>query len=198
MSVVFWVSYVILWILVVTLTAALYSLYYHFGQMYLNSREGRQEQGPAIGEPLPGIKAIDYGGRQLQLPDRETGAVLLFVSESCKLCQELRAEFATGTRLDQSIYVFADGARSFQQAWMSALNASHDSTVVPDTRGGIATALGIDSTPFCVVVDDVGISRSKGNVNKVGDIVVAIGATRRLGLEDVTIVGQHQSERDRA
>ena len=46
-------SYIALWILVAVLSVAVFALYHHFGQMYLNSREGRETQGPDLGATPP-------------------------------------------------------------------------------------------------------------------------------------------------
>jgi hypothetical protein len=63
------VSYAALWIVVIVMAIA---LYHHFGEMYLNSREGRQNQGPDVDSELKPLGARDVAGASLRLPTTGT------------------------------------------------------------------------------------------------------------------------------
>lgn len=63
----FWVTYGALWVLVVTLAAAIFFLYRYHGRMLLASQEGRAAQGPPLGESLPDLPLRDLTKATIRL-----------------------------------------------------------------------------------------------------------------------------------
>jgi hypothetical protein len=161
----FWVSYVLLWVLVVVLAVSVLALYHHFGQMYLNSREGRGEQGPAIGHSFPPDEATDLDGEAVMLPAAGRPMLVLYASTTCPICGELREDVVRlgGQRSDVSVVVFCEGTKPAVAAWAQALTGT--ARVVVDARGRYATRHNIAGTPFCVAIGGDGRVRARAIVN---------------------------------
>lgn len=159
MSTLFLVSYVLLWALVFVLCVAVFALYHHFGQMYLNQE--RHRQGPATDLPLPETMLVDSTGTRVTVPSGER-TLIAFLETDCRLCDELRPALST----------FADSTRV-----IAVVGGDHDSIVdftkglsanvirVADPRGTVTKQFSIGAFPFALLVDNAGIVRSKGIVN---------------------------------
>lgn len=171
MSALFWVSFGLLWSLLVLIGIAVAILYYHFGQMYLNSREGRSAQGPELGQQAkPAISTIALSGDKISVQDG-TARVLIFVAESCQLCAELRNDLnqqETLRRAPNGI-VFVDDSTEYARTWV-CIGTSASWKVVVDPHGKTAVQYGIDATPFCVGVDSAGVVQTKGTANTAEDV----------------------------
>jgi thiol-disulfide isomerase/thioredoxin len=165
MTVAFWVSYAILWIMVAVLTVGVFALYHHFGQMYLGSPAGRQEQGPKAGSFFKPVESEDIGGATVIVPLRNKPMLVAFTSTSCPLCAQLRGslqEFAQANR-DVAVVVYCDGSTRAVEAWAGDL--PKDVFVIADRRGRVAVRNDVDATPFGIAVGNDGIVRAKGIVN---------------------------------
>ena len=158
------ISHILLWGVVVVLAIAVFALYQHFGEMYLNSPAGREGQGPALDEPLPRAHARDLEGEPVELP-AATETLLTFMEVDCKLCRELRGalvEFAERRASTTAIAVVGGAAREVAE-FATRLDGSV--RVVADARGRLTTRYGVGAFPFAVVVDRSGIVRRKAIVN---------------------------------
>lgn len=166
MSPFFLVSYVLLWVLVVVLLVGVFALYHHFGQMYMNTREGREAQGPKEGQALKRVEAADLGGTARILPEPGRPAVIVFGSTDCGLCEKLRPDVLRLAReRDDDVQVTAVVAGHPQavRGWAAELDGAVP--VVPDPRSHITAAYGIDALPFVVTVGRDGVVRGGGIVN---------------------------------
>jgi hypothetical protein len=159
------VSYIVLWILVVTQGIALFALYHHFGVMYLNSREGRERQGPPQDEPLKRSRLEDIQKKHLDIPVRNRAALIVFAATTCGLCSEIRPDlrrFALGHEELETIVV-CGGRPDAVRVWATELaEAAH---VVPDPGHRISAKYKVGVTPFLVGIDAQGTVRVKGIVN---------------------------------
>jgi hypothetical protein len=164
-SAVFWVSYAVLWVLVVVLVVAVFALYQHFGQMYLSSADGRGEQGPRLDEPLRAAEAEDLTGAPLLLPPDRRPVLVLFTSTSCELCAKLRAAVAEYVTAPDAldVVVLCDGTARMVREWAAAL--PRPVRVVADVRGRQAIRYGVGVLPFLAATDAEGIVRYRGVVN---------------------------------
>jgi thiol-disulfide isomerase/thioredoxin len=87
MSTAFYVSYGVLWVLVIVLSILLLLVYRHFGMMALGTIQGVQRDGIPIGESAPDITATTPSGRELVLkPGSEGPSLVLFASPECEPC----------------------------------------------------------------------------------------------------------------
>jgi len=160
----FLISYIALWVIVAVQFVASFALYHHFGQMYLNSREGRATQGPSVASNLKPLVVHDVGGTPLSLPLPKTSLLMMFVSTSCPLCDKLRPELGrfAESHTDLETLVICAGDRDAVRRWATGLTATR---VVADPGYQIATHFEVGLVPFCIGVDYNGTVRTKGIVN---------------------------------
>lgn len=169
----FIVSYIALWILVVILGVAVFALYHHFGQLYLNSPDGRVNQGPEAGKALEPLIARTPGG-PLSLPDG-TATVLAFMEIDCLLCSDLRYHLRQYAAENHDVRVIAIVGGEADAISEFAIPMGERVTIVPDVGGKITSGYGVAVFPFAVAIDPSGIVQAKDIVNK-------RAAVERLGL----------------
>jgi thiol-disulfide isomerase/thioredoxin len=187
----FLISYVALWILVIVEAIALFALYHHFGEMYLNSSEGRASQGPEVDSELKPSEVQSISGSKLRIPPVGKPSILLFASTECTLCDELRPgfkKFAETHPEFQTLLVCAGNPKAVF-GWADGL--SEVTEVVPDAGYRIAARYGIGMTPFLVGIGASGRVRTKGIVNSLQGLEVAAEQTVTLEEQarDRTLVG---------
>jgi hypothetical protein len=177
MSAPFIVTYVALWVLVLVIGAAVLVLFHMEGQRYLESREGRREQGPDRDRPLPAATWPGVDGGQVSLPAPGVPNLVVFAATSCRPCAELRPhiEAFAGQHLELAVTVVCAGGPAEVREWTAGLGERV--CVVADVDGHITAGLRIGLTPFSVAVDALGVVRDKGIVN---DTVALESATRRI------------------
>jgi hypothetical protein len=170
MSGLYLVTYVLLWVVVVIQGVGVFALYHHFGQMYLNSRDGRAAQGPEIGTALRHLRLRDTRGTARSLPSSGRATILVFASTTCAVCESLRNEMKSVSVDDTTtgVFVICAGNEPAVQEWATGLSAAV--TVIPDPRNRLAAQFGIGITPFLVAADSAGIVRMRGLVNDAGAI----------------------------
>jgi hypothetical protein len=184
MPILFSVTYISLWIVVLVQLIAIFALYHHFGQMYLSSPEGRVNQGPKVESKLKSLAVRSLEDQPLVLPAVQSDSLLVFASTDCPLCDRLRPDligFAKDHPTVQTI-VICSGSRNEVREWAAYL--SDEVRVVPDPAHRVAIHYDVRNLPFCVGTDEGGIVRIGGVVN-----------TRR-GLEEALEVVQKMSGRD--
>jgi hypothetical protein len=108
--------------------------------------------GPAAGSALPALAARTDDGREVTAADLVDGSVvLLFVDDACAPCRQLVAALRQGelrlgtTRLHPVVDDEADPAH---------LPSGPGVTVLRQRRGAVAAALGVDSMPSAIVLQD--------------------------------------------
>jgi hypothetical protein len=166
-------TYVVLWILVAVLAGAVFALYHHFGQMYLNSEEGRESQGPAIDEALSYEDITDVRGERVPLANG-CPTLLAFMEVGCRLCSRLRpalVDFA-GRRADIDVVAIVGGDAADVTNFAQELSAPVH--VVADPRSRLLTKLGVGVFPFAVLVDEGGVVRRKAMVTGEGGLAALV------------------------
>jgi thiol-disulfide isomerase/thioredoxin len=87
MSILFYVSYVALWLLLLTMGVLVLLLYRHFGVMSLGTLEGVQRDGLPIGSVAPPISGVTAAGQATRWePERGQPQLLLFAAPDCEPC----------------------------------------------------------------------------------------------------------------
>lgn len=158
-------SYVVLWVLVIVETIALFALYQHFGEMYLNSREGRTNQGPKMGSKLKTIEAQDIADSRVDLSAVGEPKLMIFASTNCTVCDELQADlkkFASAHPEIRTLVVCAGDKKSVSR-WADGL--IEVARIVADPGYRLAKRYGVGVTPFLIGTDASGTVRTKGVVN---------------------------------
>jgi len=170
----FLASYVALWVLVVVLAVAVLALYNHFGAMYLSSRQGRAQQGPALGDRPAAFVATALDGRELALPSGRP-ALLLLASTDCPECEKLKsplqsAALAHAGELD--VVVLCGGPHARVAEWARGLDPAV--LVAADRNFRRAAALGVGITPFVLGLDGDGVVRTRGLLNGADGVARAV------------------------
>lgn len=170
MSGALWTSYVVLWVLVITLAAAVFAMYHHFAQTYLMSPAGRSEQGPNVGSTFPEVQVDDIDGVRRPLIAPGVPSLLLFLSTECTSCNKLRSALCDYERPLPPMTIVVAGATDTEvRQWAEGLPA----VVVPDTVWKLTTRLKVGLVPFCIALDDNGQVSSRGLVNDLHGIQLA-------------------------
>jgi thiol-disulfide isomerase/thioredoxin len=87
MSTLFYVSYVALWLLLLTTAVLVLLLYRHFGMMSLGTLEGVQRDGLPIGSVAPPISGVTAAGQDTAWePKPGQPQLLLFAAPDCEPC----------------------------------------------------------------------------------------------------------------
>ena len=87
MSTLFYLSYVALWVLLLTIGVLVLLLYRHFGMMSLGTLEGVQRDGLPIGAVAPPISGVTAAGQDTGWqPQRGQPQLLLFAAPDCEPC----------------------------------------------------------------------------------------------------------------
>src|SRR5437660_983666 len=88
-SIPFLASYILLWLLLLTLTVLVILLYRHFGLVALGTLEGVQRDGLPVGEAAPKIVGLTPEGEPAEWDPGLANTLLLFASPSCEPCAEI-------------------------------------------------------------------------------------------------------------
>lgn len=185
------VSYILLWLLVLTLLVAVFALYHHFGTMYMTSREGREDQGPRPGRQIDAFTATDTRGREHAFPALDQPMLLVFASTSCSICAQLRDGLRriAAARPQLSVVVLCDGHPRGVAAWAEDLPA--DVTVIPDPRARRSARMGVSILPFSVAVGSDGHVRAVGIVNDFDGLELAAHEAINLLPADISTESPH-------
>jgi len=123
--------------------------------------------GPSIGETMTPFSGTDIHGKLVSIPssdDRDT--VLVFVSSTCPACEELAPalrSIAEHEKDDLKIVLATfngDDAKNHAYATKHGLK-DVEFVLSPD----LANAFSVLTAPYAVLIDRVGVIRSKGLVN---------------------------------
>ena len=90
MSDVFYLSYTVMWLLVLVQGVLLLLVYRHFGLAALGTFEGVQRDGLSIGQQVPPISATGEHGQPVSWqPNGQQAHLLMFVSPDCEPCANI-------------------------------------------------------------------------------------------------------------
>jgi hypothetical protein len=170
-------SYVALWVLVAILATAVFALYHYFGQLYLNSEQGRTGQGPEVVK-LPDLIITAADGVRWTVPDGRE-ALIAFVDVECELCAELLPDLAAFAVERPSVLTVAlvGGDEASVDEFGAPLRGI--AIVVPDARSRHAVRAGVSAYPFVVAVDKDGVVVGKTLANDRRDLERVATSLRR-------------------
>lgn len=156
-------AFVVLWLLVVVLCIVVIALARQVGTLHLRlGPRGALEiddEGPALGEPLPSVDAAAADGAPVMLGGAGRPRLVLFASETCTVCREVSPGIPA-----------------------AAAAGRLDPIVLHDPRA--EQALGVPGTPFVLVLDEQGIVRAKGTVNNLEQVEGLVDTANRRITEE--------------
>ena len=138
-------SYVLLWVAVLGLVAAVIALLRQIGVLHARLHPLGVHfagEGPDLDVPAPGVPAVDYRDRPL--------TVVAFTSPTCEVCATLRP----------SLRALERGYRD-----LAVLVLDLDDRTRPTFA-----AFNVRSTPYVVAVDDDGVVRGRGVANSLEQV----------------------------
>ncbi|MEX0832584.1 MAG: methylamine dehydrogenase accessory protein MauD [Actinomycetota bacterium] len=155
------VSYIVLWIMVVTLAVLVVALARQIGALHMRlGPRGALEidtEGPPLGSEAPARTTLDREGHPVTVGGRGDPQLLLFVSPECPVCREVLPSVAVVARQGRlTPFVVVDDPDPDGVGDTGA-------PVVPDPE--LARNFNVPGTPYAVFLDDRGTVRAKGTVN---------------------------------
>ncbi len=179
------IGQIVLWGVVAVQFAAIFALYNHLGNVALNSREGRDQQGPPEASVMIRNEAANVRGQPILLPVSGRPNLILFTSITCEPCEKLRPdlnEFVVD-RADVHTVVVCFGSVDEVRRWSGSVSDLIE--VIPDPKNSIAQRYGITITPFCLVTDESGVVRGKGVVNDRSGLDLAANRSIEVSLPEM-------------
>lgn len=183
-------SYVVLWILVLALGAAVVALARQIGVLHLRlGPRGALEvddEGPPLGEAPEPLEAHDLRGRPVTVGGPGPERFLLFVSPGCPICREVLPSVRAVARAERlSPLVLADADE--EESVVAYGGRDLGGPVVADPP--VAEAYAVPGTPYAVVLDRSGVVRAKGTVNNLEQVEGLVSTARRRMRELPPAVG---------
>jgi thiol-disulfide isomerase/thioredoxin len=181
MGTLFYVSYVALWLLVLSGGVLILLLYRHFGLMALGTVEGVQRDGLPVGEVAPPVTAVTADGTTTTwTPARGQRHLVLFAALGCGPCAAVMpavnrlAKAANGHRIE--VMAIVDG-RPEDAAELKRQFALLFPCLAENGRGAV-DRYRVRVTPFAFVIGEDGRVLAKGLCNEAArlrDLLVAGG-----------------------
>lgn len=156
-------AFVAQWVLLLVLCIVVVALARQVGTLHLRmGPRGALEidtEGPALGEALPPVDALDTDGARLVLGGAGKRRLVLFSSPTCMVCREVAPALPAAARAGDLVP-----------------QVVHD----PDAE----RAFEISGTPFLLVLDELGIVRAKGTVNNLEQMEGLVDTAERRMREE--------------
>ena len=164
----FWISYSLLWFLVLVLGGFSFLLYRQVGLVYLGSRAGVDHGGVAVGETAPVIELRSGPGTRLsrRLWGNGTPTAIVFSLPNCPICDVVATELPTVAARWIGVAAMVWVERDDLATSPTPRFAERDTlieTAYADLDGW--ARWDVRGTPYVYVVDGDGIIRSRGLVN---------------------------------
>lgn len=159
-------SYVVLWLLVLSLGVIVVALARQIGTLHLRlGPRGALEvddEGPPLGTSLPEMTGTDTGGTDRSIGGPGEPQLLLFTSPGCMVCKQVLPSVSVIARSGNlQPYVLTDV--DIEEARLAYAKEQLGAPVVSAKE--ITAAYDVPGTPYVIVTDKLGVVRAKGTVN---------------------------------
>ena len=181
------VSNVVLWVLVLALSAVVLALTRQLGVLHQRIAPAGAlmlNRGLTVGEPAPVLELAALDGRELRVGlarDDVRSTLLLFVSPSCPVCKSLLPAVKSSRRDERSwmdVILASDGDSAAQREFVRAQGLEGIPYVVSAALG---LAYQVSRLPFAALLDEQGVLRARGLVNS-REHLESLFEARRLGV----------------
>ncbi|AYB43870.1 thioredoxin fold domain-containing protein [Paenibacillus lautus] len=160
----FWISYAILWILVVPLVILNLVLFRQLGIMVMGTARGVNQSGIPVGNKMPRATTTTLQGAEWSTGELiGTPSLMLFGSPTCKECAEILPDFqriAMMNNVKPILLLFASADLALDYVRKIAYD---DEVLIVSSE--FANHLDVQVTPYAYAVDANGTIRHKGLVN---------------------------------
>lgn len=181
------VSNVVLWVLVLALSAVVLALTRQLGVLHQRIAPAGAlmlSRGLGLGEPAPVLEVAALDGRELRVGlarDDGRSTLLLFVSPSCPVCKSLLPAVKSSRRDERSwmdVILASDGDAAEQREFVRAQGLEDIPYVVSAALG---LAYQVSRLPFAALLDERGVLRARGLVNS-REHLESLFEAKRLGV----------------
>ena len=181
------VSNIVLWVLVLALSAVVLALVRQLGVLHERIAPAGAlmlNRGLAVGEPAPVVEVADLEGAAHQVGGARAdgrSTLLLFVSPSCPVCKSLLPAVKSSRKDEHrwmDVILASDGDTSSQRAFVRAQGLEGIPYVVSAALG---LAYQVSRLPFAALLDEKGILRARGLVNS-REHLESLFEAKRLGV----------------
>ena len=181
------VSNVVLWVLVLALSAVVLALTRQLGVLHQRIAPAGAlmlNRGLAVGEPAPVLELAALDGRELTVGiarDDGRSTLLLFVSPSCPVCKSLLPAVKSSRRDERSwmdVILASDGDAAAQREFVRIQGLEGIPYVVSAALG---LAYQVSRLPFAALLDERGVLRARGLVNS-REHLESLFEAKRLGV----------------
>jgi methylamine dehydrogenase accessory protein MauD len=165
MPVIFYVSYVAMWVLLLVIGILVLLLYRHFGLMALGTVDGIRRDGLPVGTRVPSISGITAQGEVKEwIPSTTHPSLLAFVSPDCGPCAAI-LPFINQLVLSHrelDIVLLASGSQRSASQLVEKFLLSDTILCLTDNGTGIADSYRVRVTPFAFIIGTDGRVLAKG------------------------------------
>ena len=181
------VSNVVLWVLVLALSAVVLALTRQLGVLHQRIAPAGAlmlTRGLTVGEPAPVLELAALDGRELRVGfarDDGRSTLLLFVSPSCPVCKSLLPAVKSSRKDERSwmdVILASDGDSAEQREFVRAQGLEGIPYVVSAALG---LAYQVSRLPFAALLDERGVLRARGLVNS-REHLESLFEAKRLGV----------------
>ncbi len=163
------VSNLVLWVVVLALTVAVFALARQIGILYERVAPMgalMMDNGPKVGAASPVFTLTDLAGRPINIGAPSLSSTLLFfLSPTCPVCKKLLPILKSAAATEKrwlSIVLASDGDEAEQRAFIRRARLEAFPYVLSTPLG---VTYQVSKLPYTVLLDERGIVRAKGLVN---------------------------------
>lgn len=181
------VSNVVLWVLVLVLSAVVLALTRQLGVLHERIAPAGAlmlNRGLTVGEAAPVLEVAALDGRAIKVGSaREDGrsTLLLFVSPSCPVCKTLLPALTSSRRDERSwldVILASDGDLAEQREFVRLQGLE---TIPYVVSAALGLAYQVSRLPFAALLDEQGVLRARGLVNS-REHLESLFEAKRLGV----------------
>lgn len=166
----FFVSYVILWIIVIIQLIGLLCLFHYQGKAIISALSQNQSHGPKIGSRISASGLTSISGASVKFAESgEAAKAVMFASTTCTSCEGALTAVGKLRNIagSPSITVVCRGDAE-QVDVVTKLRGLNPELVVADPDGRITRDWKVVSVPFVVLLDGHGVVVAAGNPSNGG------------------------------
>lgn len=159
---IFYISYIAMWVLLLTEGLLLLLVYRHFGLATLGTIEGVQHDGLKIGERAFPIEGVTTQGEHIQWsPELSHSYLLAFVSPNCGPCERI-LPFITALNSNVEVILVVAGSRMLANKLKMRFRLSSLMICLAEEEEHVYRDYRVRVTPFAFMIGGDGRIRAKG------------------------------------
>ena len=182
------VAVVVLWVMVIALTIAVFALARQIGVLYERVAPMgalMMDAGPQVGDIAPAFNLTTLAGTRIQLGAVGAHSMLIFfVSPTCPVCKKLLPVLRSIAKDESSwlrIVLASDGDENKQRAFYEQAKLTDFPYVISSDLG---LAYKVAKLPYAALLDEQGRVRAKGLINS-REQLESLFTAKDLGVESI-------------